>query len=352
MTIGTASMTATVPTPLSYAQVAGGTTGVTVGTFTLQPTSGSVNLQNIGLELNSNFASSSDINNGVVTIFNGSTAVGTANFSGKTASGGRYYATSTIAGLNLAQNVQTTLTLKADIAQIGTGQSGTSGHELRIGLSDANGTSGNTQVDSASTTQPTTGIAIFKSYPTIALSGSLPTNGVTDGRLIAFSVTANSNNSVGINQFVFTFASSSGMVISSPTLYAYSDSGFSIPAGGTTGGIAGATTYTTPANQIATSTMATPLEIPAGTTEYFLLKATVTGSGTTYNIATTLKGDSTDLAPVMYTTASGGGLNINNSAFTWSPNSTTTSATTTPDWTNGFGVTGLPSIGITENRTN
>ena len=347
MSVGTASLMVTVPTPLSYAQVAGGTTGVTVGTFTLQPTSGTVSLQNIGLKLNSSFASSSDLANGVVSIYNGSTLVGTANFNGKTPSSGYYYATSTISGLNLPQNVQTVLTLKADIASIGIGNSAMSGHEIRVGLNDANGTSGNSQVDSGAGVQPTTGIAIFKSYPSqIALSSYLPSNGISDGRLIAFTVTANNAGAVGLNQLTFSFASSTGMQIAAPTLYAYTDTGFSQPAGGTTGGIAGSTSYNS--NYLtATTTMSTPLEIPAGTTWYFLLKGTVTASGTTYNIATTLKGDTADLAPSMYTVSS---IPLNSNMI-WSPNSTTTSATANVDWTNGFGINGLPSIGITNNRT-
>jgi hypothetical protein len=351
MTIGTATLVATVPTPLSYAQVAGGTQNVTVGTFTLQPSSGNVSLQNIGLKLNSNNASSSDIANGIVSIWQGSTQIGTVNFSGKTPVGTSYFATSTIAGTNINQNVQTTFTLKASISPIGVGQSGTSGHEILVGLADANGTSGSSQVDSGAATQPShgNGVAIFESTPTIAASSILPTSGVADGRLIAFSVTANANGGVGINQFVFNISTSTGITtLTTPTLYAYSDSGFSVPAGGTAnGGIAGTTNYNGVTN-VATSTMSTPLEVAAGTTEYFLLRATaVAVSGTSYNISTTLKGDSTDLAPIMSTAAS---LQSGND-FIWSPNSTTTSATTNVDWTNGYGVVGLPSIGLTENRT-
>src|SRR5665213_2512932 len=58
-TVGTASLSITTPTQI-YAQAAGGTVGVTLGSFTLQPTSGQVSLQNIALELNTNTASSSD----------------------------------------------------------------------------------------------------------------------------------------------------------------------------------------------------------------------------------------------------------------------------------------------------
>jgi len=352
-TVGTATMSATVPTPIAYTQVAGGTQNVTVGTVTLQPTSGTVSLQNLGLALNSNFASSSDITNGVVTIWNGSTQIGTANFSGKSplainGSGHYYIATSTISSFNLPQNVQTTLTFKANVSSIGTGQSGMSGHEIRLGLAEAQGTSGNSSVDTGITSSnvPSTGVAMFESYPTIALSSYLPSNGIADGRLIAFSVTANSNNAVGLGQLVFSISTTSINAIANVNLYAYTDSGFSQPAGGTTnGGQAGTTVYNG-ATQVVTTTMSPGLEIPAGTTEYFMLKATVSPLSTSYNIATTLKGDGTDLAPDMYTVSALSGSN-----FVWSPNSTTTSATTTPDWTNGAGVSGLSSSGIVQNRT-
>jgi hypothetical protein len=129
MTLGTASLAVTVPTPISYGQVAGGTTGVTVGTFTLQPSSDSVNLQNIGLALNSNFASSSDIARAY--IYNGSTQVGSVIFTGSPVSfnAGMYdLATSSISTLSIPQNVQTVLTIKADVNQVGTGQAALSGH--------------------------------------------------------------------------------------------------------------------------------------------------------------------------------------------------------------------------------
>jgi hypothetical protein len=357
MTLGTASLAVTVPTPISYGQVAGGTTGVTVGTFTLQPSSDSVNLQEIGLALNSNFASSSDIARAY--IYNGATQIGSVIFTGSPVSfnSGMYYlATSSISTLSIPQNVQTVLTIKADVNNVGTGQAAMSGHEIRIGLADAQGVgaSSGSSVNSGIGTAPTTGIAIFHSYPTVALSSSLPTNGVSDGRLIAFSVTANASNPVGIDQFVFKFASSTGTTISSPALYAYTDSGFSQPAGGTAGGIvqngaSNATSYSV-ANQTATTTLSTsPLEIPAGTTWYFLLKGTVTlGTNTNNNISTTLQGDTTDLAPNMETAFAATSSND----LVWSPNSNTTSLVSNTDWTNGFGVQGLPSIGITENRTN
>ena len=350
MTPGTATLAVTVPTPISYAQVAGGTQGVTVGTFTLQPTSDSVNLQNLALALNSNYASSSDASQ--FTIWDGATQVGTVNFTGSPVSfdegGNDYIATTSISGVNIPQNQQTVFTIKANVNQVGTGQAAMSGHEFRVALANAQGVgaSSGTSVDSGVAATSTTGVAIFRSYPTVAQSSYLPSNGIADGRLIAFSITANANNPVGINQLTFSISTSSILTLSNVSLYAYTDSGFSQPAGGTTNGIAGSTSYTG-ATQVVVSTMAPALEIPAGTTEYFLLKGTVSPTGSTYNIATTLEGDGTDLAPNMSTAAA-----LNADHMIWSPNSTTTSLTTTNDWTDGFGVSGLPSIGITENRTN
>lgn len=351
MTVGSASLAATIPSALSFAQVSGGTTGVTVGTITLQPTSDSVNLQNIGLTLNGTMASSSDVARAY--IYNGATQVGSVIFSSVMASNNKYYATSTISNLNLPMNQQTTLTIKADINNIGAGQAAMSGHKIDIELANAqgvgasSGTSVNSGPAQGGATQ--TGVNIYRTYPTVALSSYLPSNGVSDGRLIAFAITANSSNPVGVGQLTFNFSSSTGMVISNPALYVYTDSGFSVPAGGTSNGVAGNTTYSAQL-QAATSTLASPLEVPAGSTWYFLLKGTVsnTSSNSTYNVATTLLGDSANLAPYMYSVSS----LTPSTHFVWSPNSTTTSLTTSNDWTNSYGVSGLPTIGITQNRTN
>ncbi|HVM73302.1 MAG TPA: peptidoglycan-binding domain-containing protein [Candidatus Paceibacterota bacterium] len=356
MSSGTASLAITNPSPLSFANVAGGTTGVTVGTFTLQPTSDSINLQKIGLSLNSNLASSSDVTRAY--IYNGATQIGSVIFTGSPV-GGKYYATSTLSSsLNLAQNSQTILTIKADIAQIGAGQAGADGHEVLINVADANGSgaaSGATVDSGPLAASAQTGVAIFRSTPTVALSSYLPSNGISDGRLIAFTITAGSNGPIGLNQLTFSISTSSITTLSGLNLYAYTDSGFSQAAGGTVGGIAGSTAYVG-ATQYATTTMSTPLQIAAGTTEYFLLKGTVSPNGTTYNIATTLMGDSANLAlgqnvdlASMYTVT---GIAATSSRMIWSPNATTTALTTTNDWTNGFSVNGLPQSGLVENRTN
>jgi hypothetical protein len=346
MTVGSASLAVTNPSPLSYALVAGGTTGVTVGSFTLQPTSDSVNLQNIGLSLNSSKASTADIARAYIVNSSGVT-VGTVNFTGAPV-GGFYYATSSISSLNIPQNQQTIFTIKADLNQIGPSSAGTDGHEVLINLSDAQGVgaSSGTSVNSGNNGITQSGVSIFRTTPTVAVSNYLSSNGISDGRLIAFTITAGSNGPVGIAKFNFTISPSSGTTIATPTLYAYTDAGFSQPAGGTTGGIVNSTAYNA-TNATASTTVAVPLEIQAGSTMYFLLKGTVSPSGTTYNIATTLQGDTINYAPTMFQAS---GTTTPN--FIWSPNATTTALSATNDWTNGFSVSGLSSIGITQNRTN
>jgi hypothetical protein len=328
--------------------VAGGTSNVTVGSFTLQPSSGNVSLQNIGLQLNSNNASSSDLASGVITIWNGSTQIGQVNFNGKTPVSGSYIATSTISGVNIAQNVQTTITLKASIASIGNSQSGTSGHEILVGLSDANGTSGSSQVDSGAGSMPTkgNGVGIFANFPSVA-QVSLPSNGNNDGQLIQFTVTASSGGNgggVGIGKLVFNIASSTGVTITNPQLF-YGTS--ANPSTLAQNGLTNATTCNALLT-VCTTSLTSPLEIPAGTTWYFLLKAAsvaYSGTNNTYSITTTLAGDTSDLAPVTVASSSAG-------SFVWSPNSTTTSSNTSTDWSNGYGVTGLPQFGISQSRSN
>jgi len=358
MTIGIASVSVTVPTPITYQLVAGGTTGVTVGTFTLLPTSGNISLQNIGLKLNSTFASPSDLNNGVVTIWNGSTQIGSVNFNGKSASGGFYTATSTISGATIQQNVSTTLTLKADMAAIGTGQSGTSGHEIRIALSDANGTSGSTQVDSGPGPAANTGVALFRGFPSVAPSGSSAgTLFATAGQtLLQFTISASSganSNGIGLDQVGVNIATSSGSAsngtttVSNVRVIGY-DSTCSNPVAGYTSGILG--TFNAgggvPTATTTKITFSSPLEFTAGTTYCFKVLGDVSqvaGTSNTHGtIQTYLAGDSVDLAPNVSAATS----LTSNYNMVWSPNSTTTSAASVVDWSNGFTIPGLVPTGV------
>jgi hypothetical protein len=87
----------------------------------------------------------------------------------------------------------------------------------------------------------------------------------------------------------------------------------------------------------------TTVQVPAGATRYFEVVGTVSGATTGASVQTQLQGDAG------YPSLSGfmsSGLNINNDSnndFIWSPNATTTSVYSANDWTNGYGLVGLPA---------
>ena len=102
----------------------------------------------------------------------------------------------------------------------------------------------------------------------------------------------------------------------------------------------------------------TTVQVAAGSTMYFEVRAsTVTTSGTSYNVVTTLKGDTgyplVNNTYFMATTAGiDSGSNSSLNSLIWSPNSTTTPTVSDLDWTNGYAIPGLSSSGISQSRTN
>ena len=340
----------------SYTVVAAGSTGNTVGVYKLRASNEAVNLTRLGLKLTS--GSASDLVQ--VTVWNGATQVGTATFTGTSG-----YATSTFSSpVLLAKDVDVTLTVKADIASVGTSQTGSQGSLIKVDFngSDPTGTQA-TGVASGLTTPATgstavAGVRLFRSFPSVALD-TLPGNGVADGRLMHFKVTANANGSVGINKFTFQISTSSANV-SQVALYAYNDSSYSnaISGQGTSGQVGSnvvtvpyATTFTiTPtSNPVQISGASQPGQ--AGQTVYFELRASVAGTLSSYSVVTSLLGDSaypTNLTPG-YNVATSSALTGN---FIWSGNATSTSGSSDVDFSNGYGLPGLPAGGLFQTRSN
>ncbi len=108
----------------------------------------------------------------------------------------------------------------------------------------------------------------------------------------------------------------------------------------------------------------TTIVIASGSTRWFKLAAsigTLSGSGTSETIQVQLEGDSAYPSPAGWganvsgnmfqasTTDRGGNLtSVAASDFIWSPRSTSTAeAIADLDWTNGYGVPGLPSSNMT-----
>jgi hypothetical protein len=344
MTIALSNLiVSTDPTSPSYQIVAGGSMGVTIGTFNLRSSGESVNINKIGLQLGS--GSPQDL--GKVYIYSGSALLGTAVFTGANRN-----ATTTLTS-PFVVGTPVVLTIKADISSVGVGQSGIAGDLVEVNVADVvgSGTSSGLNVSSAGgSTYTGGGVRLFKSYPSVSLL-STPAS-ITNGSqsLFKFSITASPSGSISLQQLAFTLAGN--ITFTNVTLLGFADAALSQPIAGSVAGQVGVTQcnglggcakdvnlVTFQPTSGTGPTGNTPV-IPAGSTYYFELMGVGTMPSGVASEAVTLLGDST---------YSLGQANIS-SNFVWSPNDMSVSALSNFDWTNGYGVLGLPSIGLTENH--
>ena len=343
----------------SYTIAAAGSTGISAGTINFRAANEAVTLQRVGLTL-TNSASSSSSDLVQVSLWDGSTQVGTAIFVGSNTN-----ATSTLSTpVTLPKDTDKDLTIKIDLANIGTSQAGTQGQLIAV---DINTNSTNTQgvgQESGSTVNASgstafDGVRMFKTYPTFAKLAVPSTVLVTSTMdLYRFSVTANSAGDVGIYKFVVNIATSStpsgtsSTTVTNLKIVAYTDSGFSSTVSGfTTAGqlndtIAGlVSSGNTDVLMTASSQGVDYLQIPAGSTYYFRVVADValTGGPTGGSVTTNLQGDAAyPVAATNLESATGADADTHDD-FVWSPNATTTSNLSHLDWTNGYFVAGLPA---------
>lgn len=354
MTVASGSFSVAVdPSSPSYTVVAVGSAGVsgqTSGIVRLRASNENVSLQKLGLTLTNSDGSTAYNSVTRVDIYDGATKVGSAFFTGTNET-----ATSTLdIAVTLNRDTDKLLTLKAELAGISTSQTGTPGLHVKVDPLNAQGVglgSGNTV--NVSATGNTAGYRTFKSTPTIAID-SLGTTGIADGRLMRFRVSASSMGPVGIFQFKFKFATTSA-TLTNIELYAYTDASYSSPVSGQgTSGQIGSTlsapTYQA-FNTFAASSNA--VQVPAGGTLYFELRGSVSGVVSGSSVVTTLGGDSayqTNLTSGYYVSTSSAATSTSN--FVWSGNSTTTASYGDVDWSNGYGITGLPSAGLIQTRSN
>lgn len=362
VTIGVGSLVvSTDASSPSYMLAAAGSTNVTNGVYKFRASNENINLTRVGLVL-SNTASSSAGDVLKASIYDGATKVGEAYFIGSSVN-----ATSTLTTpIVLAKDVDKAVTIKLDYADVGSSQSVTfSGHLVAVNV-DVGGT--NTQgtgASSGSTFNATgstsvSGARVMKSYPTLALD-TLSSTGVADNRLMRFKVTADAKGPVGIAQFGVNLATSTASV-TNVTIYGFTDASYSNPVSGVAadGNLQQTNDATVPASGNVTvgvenSSGSTALQVPAGSTLYFEVRGSVAGVASGASVTTKLLGSS-----AFPSTAAGVGSNplltvagvSDANAFIWSPNSTTTVTQTGQDWTNGFGVNGLPSGGLIQTRSN
>ena len=358
MTVQTGSFTVAVDTSTpNYGVVAAGTTGVNMGIVKFRASNEDVNLTKVGFIFTGS-ATASDI--GTVGLYQGSTLLGTVVFpQGSTAT-----ATTTLnTPLKLTKDTDILLTLKADMAAIGTGQSGSEGMLVKIDPTNAEGTglSSGSTLQYGGVTAAVNGSRTFKSYPTVVLD-TLGATGLVDGKLMRFKITASPSGPVGISQMKFTLATSTfatGGGVSSVYLKVYTDPSYSLPAST----VAGSGIFDTGAKSVFVggspttltfSAQTNPLEIPASSSYYFELTGSISGSQAGATVASTLLGDSsyptTVLTSGYYVATSS--IVASNFNFVWSGNATSTAAMTAVDWSSGYGLLNLPSGGIIQTRSN
>ncbi len=352
----------------AYALVAGGTTGATVNVLKFHATNEAVNLQKVGLTL-TNTASSSAADLTQTYLYAGNnlfttagvaispgTLLGTAAFVGNAST-----ATSSLtSAVQIPNNQDATILVKADVANIGISQPATEGHLVAIDYTNSQGVganSGKNIVASGLTGSSSAGIRIFKTIPTFATDSTLPSTGIGDGRLMEFSVTAGSSGPVGINSFNFTLATTT-LSVTNLQLFVYTNSSYSNLAPGTFGASTGqlgstVATVASPTTVINIAASTNPLEVPAGQTYYFKLIGSISGNATGASAVTTLIKDT--VYPALgagqfmgqtSTTSLMVGGTATSDNFVWTPNATTTIGLGGNDWTNGYQVAGFPSTPI------
>jgi len=354
----------------SYKIAASGTTDVVLGALKFSGTNEAITLNKVGLELTAVSSLPSDLTR--VTLWDGTTQVGSTIFISTD------YATSTLTGtFTIPKDGSKVLTIRGDLAAIGTSQIGTQGALLKVNYNgtDLLGTqgvgdqSGATITSTSSSDTAVDGVRVFRVYPEfakIALSSNSLTSGTTD--FYKFSVTAvdsdGYSDGIGIHKFTLNLATSSDNAVTGSTtvtnlkVYAYTDSSFSSSVDSSADGTAytsGQIVNTIPNPQGSTTgadndlVLNHVLQIPAGETYYFKVvgdATIVSGTGTSANnwVKAEIIGDNAYPAGVnLMDAATVIDSDINNN-FIWSPYALTTSALTTEDWTNGYKVTGLDGM--------
>ncbi len=386
------------------ALVLSGRTDVPMNVLKFSAVDEAVNIEDITLTYSSSTASSSDFLK--VTLWDGATKIGEAVWAGTNQN-----ATSTLTQpFVVAKDSDKLLTIKADLASISTVASTTAGRLIAIdynGISSSTGVGQSSGVRLGSSSGSNTAGAsmqIMKTFPTLAKL-SVPSTSIpqTNAILYRFSVTADAAGPISLYKLTFQVSSSSVSATSSNfNVYAYTDSSFSAKAydnnptaaanvdcvsqtnldtntncttvvaataGGGNSSSSDVVWFFGPSGNVASTTEG--VVVPAGSTYYFELRGDITNpnSGTGNTLQVSLLGDATrpvrsaavatplatavggfhDSARGYLSTAAQAASQSANNDFIWSPNSTTTSATSTTDWTNGFLVPGLPSTNMSAN---
>lgn len=374
-----------------------GKTDVASSIFKLSSLYEAVKLTKFGFNLATSTASTSDVVK--VSFWDGATKVGEAVFTS-----GNFRATSTLTSdFIIPKDGDKVLSTTVDLisaSSLGKANTtgGDSGHLVTINWDGAAqvttegiGQSSGTTLNTTGTDTNAKGIRVIKTYPTLERL-AVPTNTLANGDmdLYRFKVTAPADGDIGLYKFTFRISSTSVATTSSFRVFAYTDSGFATQAyainpinsndiscvGGGSLELANTTNCNSnvqalgyassslfhinvwfdPVTNTAAAPNAEAIQVPAGQSRYFKLVANVTRTTTGDSFSAALIGDDS-FFPTL-TTPGGSGIangSLSNAAqvasssrFVWSPNTTTTSATTTNDWLNGYLLPGLPTTEMSQ----
>ena len=383
---GTLTITLDASSPTSERFGIQNKTDVMLGVLKIRATDEAIRLDRIALTLSSSTASTSDltnVNGKAVSLWDGATKVGVAVFQGSNTR-----ATSTLTtDFTVPKDGEKLLTIKTDLAPLGVNEAATRGHLVSVNYdgeavttTKGIGLSSNGEVNpSAGSDTAGVGVRLVQTYPTLERL-SVPSNTLANGEMVLyrFKVTADAADDLGIAKMTFRVSSTTVATTTIFKLFAFSDSGFSTNKyaqnpvhsrnvdevsedvwGNLSGSGAMGTdeivfyfnpiSNTTPTVSSASTTVEA-LNIPAGASVYFELKGSLASVTIGDSIAVALLGDSTfanNTNLVNREQADVVGYSAQND-FVWSPNTTTTSATTTNDWLNGYQVPGLPTTEMSQ----
>lgn len=397
-TASTLSITLDPSSPASRL-VLGGSTDQTLAVLNVSATGETMKLERLGFYFVPTAASTSDLVK--LTLWDGATKVGEASFAGTATRTTAILAQDVVVPANGAK----LLSVKANLAAVGTGQLGVSGHYIKVGhdgetvgATRANGQASGVYVyPSPAENLGFAAMQLVRTYPTLERL-SVPSNTLTNGEMMLyrFKVTADPSRDVGLYKFTFRVSSTTSATTSQFRLSAYTDSGFSSqaytsnPINANDVDCVGSSSLETGENDacktdnaVSTPTIrraergnhlviyfdpitnsslapnAETLTIPAGQARYFELRGTVTGAVVADSVSVSLVGDAgttwnpvtiaRDTADAMDQNTGGQGsvgTEFGGENFIWSDNATTTAATTTDDWFNGYLVPGLSADGL------
>ncbi|OGZ97017.1 MAG: hypothetical protein A2847_02775 [Candidatus Sungbacteria bacterium RIFCSPHIGHO2_01_FULL_50_25] len=380
---GALSVTLDASSPTSERYGIAGKADVLLGVLKVHATDEAIVLERIALTLSSSTASTSDLTNDnskMVSLWDGATKVGTAVFQGSETRATSTLSTSVI----VPKDGDKVITIKGDLATLGVSLPATRGHLVAVNYDGEAVTttrgigqsSGNQINPSTSTDTAGAGVRLVQTYPTLERL-SVPSNTLANGEmtLYRFKVTADAADDLGLARVTFRVSSTSVATTSAFKLFAYTDSGFSTNAyainpvhsrasidvvgeniwNGNEGTVADSEIvfYFNPvANSNPGASLLTheALNIPLGASRYFELRGTLSGVTTGDSITVALLGDASFASNTNLVNRQTADAvdTATHDDFIWSPNTTSTSATTTNDWLNGFQVPGLPSIEMSQ----